>query len=230
MASFPGRENSLEEAVKSILPQCDELNIYLNNYNSVPSYLQHPKINVFRSQEELGDLGDVGKFYTVADQDGYIFTVDDKLIYPGNYVAEMISAIEKYNRKAVVSCHGRNVKPNCESYYHDYYKTFRCLDAVVNDEFAHVVGTGVLAWHSSTIEVELSAFKSSNMSDIWFSILLQKEKVPALILNHAARWILMSRKHNERLSISRQCSYNDGPQTAAVNSIKWNIYSCPSIL
>ena len=97
MASIPEREHALEDSVASILPQCDQFNIYLNNWDVVPDFLNHKKINVFRSQDELGDLGDVGKFFCCDSwNDAYIFTVDDKLLYPRNYAKQMIGKIEQY--------------------------------------------------------------------------------------------------------------------------------------
>lgn len=230
MASFPPREKALKESVNSILPQCHELHIYLNDYDSVPWFLNHQKIKVFRSQDEIGDLGDVGKFYQCDNWKGYAFTVDDKIIYPGNYAAVMIKAIEDYNRKAVVSLHGRITKPNCVSYYHDFIKAFRCLDSVSQNEFAHVLGTGVMAWHTDTFKPKFSSFSTSNMSDIWLSKSLQEENVPGLILRHQAGWIRLSRLQNNRVSISASCSHADEIQTRVVNSVDWTIRTCPCLL
>lgn len=227
MASFPPRERALEEVVKSILPQCDELHIYLNGYTRVPAFLLQPKIKIYRSQDEIGDLGDVGKFYNCEKWNGYCFTVDDKIIYPSDYTKTMIDAIEKYGRQAVISLHGRLTKPHCSSYYRDFEKSFRCLDAVIESEFAHVLGTGVLAWHSDTFKVKLSAFKTSNMSDVWFSVALQKAGIPGLILKHRARWIKLSTLQDNRLSISASCSNKDTVQTKVVNSINWKTNTCP---
>ena len=230
MATMPIRVNSLQETVKSVINQCDELNIYLNEWSFVPEFLIDEKINIFRSQEHSGDLGDVGKFFTCDDWNGYIFTIDDKIIYPHDYVEKMIRAIETYKRKAFISLHGRLVKPKCSSYYHDYDKAFRCLDYQRDTIFGHVLGTGVMAFHSSLFKVKLSHFKSTNMSDIWMSIALQKAKIPVVLLQHNAGWIRLSRKQDNRFSISASCSFNDKPQTNTVNSIKWKTFSCPSFL
>lgn len=230
MATMPGRENALRESVNSILPQCDELNIYLNELKEVPAFLNHEKINVFRSQQHSGNLGDVGKFYTCDQWQGYVFTVDDKLIYSPDYARTMIQAIESLNRKAVISAHGRITKPNCKSYYRDPEKSFRCLDAEPESMLAHIPGTGVMAFHTDTIQVKLSDFKSTNMSDIWMGVLLQKMEVPLLLLRHRARWIKISRLHDDRFSISAFCSKSDEYQTRITNSINWKLFNCPFTL
>ena len=62
VASFAAREDSLKQAVASILPQIDRLNVYLNDYDAIPEFLRHPKITVASSQEH-GDRRDNGKFF-----------------------------------------------------------------------------------------------------------------------------------------------------------------------
>jgi hypothetical protein len=221
MASIPQREQALKESIESILPQCDAFNIYLNDWDHVPAFLNHPKIKIYRSQDELGDLGDVGKFYTCDEWMGYIFTADDKIIYPSDYVKVMIAKIEEHGRRAVISCHGRNLKPKCKSYYWDVENFFGCLRTVRNDEWVHEIGTGVMAFHTDTFCATLQMFPHINMTDIYFSLELQKAKVPMLIKAHAEGWIRVSRKHDNNYSIFNFCNKNDAFQTSVVNNFKW---------
>jgi hypothetical protein len=229
MASMPSRVRALEESVPRILPQCDELRIYLNNYKSVPEFLKHPKIRTYLSKDHLGDLGDVGKFYTCDEWhqiDGYIFTVDDKILYPYGYVRESIAAIEEYGRQAVISFHGRNIKPNCKSYYFDWAQFFCVYDRVLFDTFVHELGTGCMSFHSSTVPAfDFSIFPTINMTDIWFSIYLQQLKIPILVRRHNKKWITMSNKHDDSYSIHAQCNRRDEYQTRVVNEFQWRINS-----
>jgi len=107
LAAIPSRTESLHKVILSILPQADAVNVYLNGFETVPQFLYHPKIHCYKSQEEVGDLGDAGKFYRVASLKGYIFTVDDDLVYPKDYAETLIRQIERFKRKAVITCHGR---------------------------------------------------------------------------------------------------------------------------
>jgi len=228
MATMPSREFSLQETIQSVLPFCDELNLYMNNWCFIPKFLYQPKINIFLSQDHLGDLGDTGKFFRCESWDGYVFTIDDKIIYPRDYVSVMIRAIEQYRRKAVISLHGRILKPVSKSYYHDPLQAVRCLDYHPEDLFAHVLGTGVMAFHTDTFKTKLRMFPSSNMSDIWMSIALQNANIPVLLLKHKAKWIRLSALQNNFFSISSFCSHHDKPQTDAVNAVNWTIRTCPS--
>lgn len=228
MASMPSRIPALPDTVNSILPQCDLLNIYLNKYEQVPSFLDHPKIKIYRSQHCHGDLGDVGKFYKVHDQKGYIFTVDDKIIYPADYVQQMVNTIERTHRKAVVSNHGRNFYKNrpSRSYYFDCERTFMYM-LEQKFEFIHEVGTGVLAFHSDTVSPDLDWFPHTNMTDIYFSIECQKRGIPLVMHPHAAGWIKLGTKHNENISIHASCNRRDEFQTKVVNDFDWKILTCP---
>ena len=44
MATIPKRIPQLQIVVECILPQVDQLNIYLNNFEEVPWFLDNPKI------------------------------------------------------------------------------------------------------------------------------------------------------------------------------------------
>jgi hypothetical protein len=232
MATMPPRIPALEETIPYMLRLCDELHIYLNEFETIPPILLHEKIHIYRSQDHLGDMGDVGKFFTCADwhkKDAYIFTVDDKLIYPPDYVDRSVEAIELYGRKAVISFHGRNLKANCRSYYFDATSFFGVLSSVPVDQFAHELGTGAMSYHSSQLKINLSIFPTINMTDILFSIFLQKKKIPILIRNHTKGWVGISTRHDDDYSIHAICNKNDGYQTEVVNGFKWINYKCDRV-
>lgn len=224
MASIPQREASLRDVVASILPQCDVLNIYLNNWPRIPNFLEHEKINVYLSQQEIGDLGDVGKFYKIPQAKGYIFTVDDDFIYPNDYASRFIEAIEKYNRKIVVSIHGRVLKPNLVSYYRDFYRMYAACHNVPMDAWVHEIGTGVTAWHSDTFSLELTMFQYANMSDILLSMEFQKAKIPMLVLAHRSNWIKGATKHDHSFGIYYSVKDKDQFVTELVNSFNWQMH------
>jgi len=230
MATMPPRVKSLEDSLPSILAQCDVLNVYLNDFDKVPKILKHKKINPVLSKNALGDLGDVGKFFFCDTwTEGYIFTCDDKIIYPHDHVAKHIELIERAGRKAVVSSHGRLMKPNCRSYYHDCAAFYGCTGTVVTDMFAHELGTGVMAFHHSTVDVDLDMFPTINMTDIWFSIELQKRGIPILIRKHFKGDYGVSRKHDDDYSIHATFNKNnkDAYQTQVVNEWNWQMITCP---
>lgn len=222
MATMPARMNSLEETVASILPQVNELHIYLNDFTFIPGFLQHEKIKLYKSQEYAGDLGDAGKYFTADQIKGYHFTIDDDIIYPANYISIMIEAIEKYQRKAIITTHGRRFKQfPVKSYYHADADSYRCDGQLVKDEKIHVGGSGVMAYHTDTIKFSISNFKVTNMADIWVAIKCQNEGIPIICIAHKRAWITISKKFDNNYSIYVLLNRQDFYQTELVNSIVW---------
>ena len=222
LASFPPREMALKGTVESILPQVDELHVYLNNYVQTPKYLEHPKIRVYKSQLCDDDLGDAGKFYTAEFIKGYHFTIDDDLIYPFYYVQNMIDAIEKHGRKKAITLHGRifNQLP-VKSYYKGHSFAYGCLNEVKKDTLVHVGGTGVMAYHTDTIRFNLELFEMTNMADIWFAKHCHENNVRILLLAHEKGYIKNSPYYRLNETIYANCHQNDEVQTNIINSIKW---------
>ena len=223
MATFPGRKRCLSDSVPSLLPQVDEFNLWLNGYDKkdpLPEFLNDPKIKLHYGQ----DVGDVGKFMLINEWQGYVFTCDDKLIYPPDYVHSMIEKIEEHKRKAVISAHGRNLKHPAKSYYFDHLQFFGCLETVKSDVFVEEIGTGAMAFHASTVNgLQLAEFKFTNMTDILFSIWLNDCGIPRMVIAHNAGWIQGSRNLKPP-SISTTHNKNDGLHTEIINAVNWKIH------
>lgn len=227
VASMPSRSVSLMETINSIYNQVDEIHVYLNDYKVIPEFLNYDKIKVFLSQNEIGDLGDVGKFFKVEKIEGYHFTIDDDLIYPGDYVKNTIDIIEKHNRKCVVSYHGRRFRDfPIQSYYRSARADdrFACLREVKSFEWLHIGGSGVTAYHTDTIRFEITDFKTKNMADIWYSKKCQENKVPILLIPHKKGYIIESTKYDKNTSIFAHCHVDDTYQTNVINSIDWELH------
>ena len=198
LASIPVREKTLRRTVSSLLRQVDQLNVYLNNYETVPFYLKHPKITVARSQDH-GDIGDRGKFWWAANVWGYHLTCDDDIIYPQNYVQTMIAAIERYKRKAIVSCHGTLISPTFESWYGPgegkagifpgRRATFSFLRENQSDKQVHIGGTGVAGYHSDGCRLIFDDFAESNSADIFVAQHSQHFHTPIICIAHKADWL-----------------------------------------
>ena len=184
LAAIPSRVAALERVVSSLLPQVGRLCVYLNGYDSVPAFLAHPRVTVGRSQE-TGDNGDGGKFWWSGKLSGFCLTCDDDLVYPANYAAQLISALRAHRLSAVVGLHGVRIVEPVASYYKSR-TVYPCLADVGSDVRVHVLGTGALAYHTSTIRVASNDFRAPNMADIWFAVLGQQQRVPFICLGHRA--------------------------------------------
>lgn len=199
IASFPPRKDSLESTIYSILPQLDSVCVYLNNYESVPEFLNHPKITVIRSDEAHGDLRDNGKFFAIPNDDNhYVFTFDDDLIYPTDYVARMIHNIEMLGRTAVVGLHGVIFPENFTKLPQRkvFHFSQRC-----NGNFVDLLGTGTTAWHSSTLKLNIGEFLTKGVCDLWFATAAAKRNIPLFSIKRDDNWLKLFKKHEENLYV-----------------------------
>lgn len=120
MASFPPRKALMLENIKLVLPQVDRLFLTLNQFDTVPDEIRsNEKIETVIPKE---DLLDVGKFYFTPEPNDFVFTMDDDLIYPPDYVEHMLSVSERVDFDTMlVGLHGLSVDLTERSgfkYYH----------------------------------------------------------------------------------------------------------------
>jgi hypothetical protein len=230
IATIPQREAALKEVLDSVINQADEIHVYMNEWSHTPNYLNNSKIKIYRSQQENGNLGDVGKFYNCENWErGYHFTIDDKIVYPKNHAELQIKTIERHNREVVVSCHGRLMKPKTTSYYNDCEAFYGVLMQQCKDKFAHELGTGAMTFHTDTVPFfELDIFPYINMTDIYFSMFLQQNEIPILIRAHDAGDFTIAKQHDDRYSIHNYLNKNDEFQTQVVNTIDWKLNTSES--
>jgi len=188
MASIPGRRKNLPGIVAALLPQVDRLCVYLNGYSDVPACLDHPKVSVFRSQDH-GDLGAAGKFFGVEGAVGYFFTVDDDIVYPSDYVEKMISAIKRYDKKAIVCVHGTRFFSTHPSTWMRSRKGFHFLHGLECDEQVNVAGTATVAFHTDSFKLSPRVFSRKNMADMFFAIEAKAQGVPIFAIARSENWL-----------------------------------------
>jgi len=223
MATHPPRKGSVVLAAKSLLPQVDRLNIYLNNYSSVPRALRHPKINAVLSKNGRGDLGDAGKFFWADQVEGYHLTVDDDILYPSDYVSRQVQAVEKYRRRALVGVHARIWRGG----FKDYYRPKRVIgwtQPSKEDVFVHTLGTGTLCYHTSTLKIDPTLFRYPNMADIWLTVLAKKLGVPMVSLSRKSGWMTMVPGSQEVSIFSNTCPQGDtrAKHREIMSGYNWN--------
>ena len=174
IASIPDRENMLRKTVESLRPQVDHIRVALNDYDHVPDFLSKGEFIILNNEK-----GDAGKFYFADKLSGYLFSCDDDLIYPPNYISYMIAGVDKY--RSACTLHGKTydrpvfAQPIC---------TYQCLCEVLSDGRVDVGGTGVMAWHSDFLSISYDDFKSKNMADLWFSKRCKEQDVKIMCMAH----------------------------------------------
>ncbi len=190
LASIPSRIPLLGQCVQSLLPQVDHLRVYLNGYEEVPEFLGHPKIRVELSQER-GDIGDAGKMWFVegAPADSYYFTCDDDIVYPDDYVAKLVAAINADGKRSIWGVHGLVLHRKITRYYYSREFVFSYESALEKNRLVHLMGTGSTAWHTSAIKLSREDFPVPNMADIWLGVAARKQHVPMRAIARPEKWL-----------------------------------------
>lgn len=190
LATVPERERGIQRVVDSLSRQVGTLFVYPNNFGRQPKLDLGQGVVLYTGKDEV-DLGDAAKFKafdfcfhgSTENKSFYYFTCDDDFIYSDNYVLHTLMGVERHQRRAVVGYHGAILNKDFKSYYMDRQK-FHWANPLKKDTFVHVIGTGVMAFHSSTIQPRINDFKVKNMADVWFSKLCQDQKIPRVVLAH----------------------------------------------
>ena len=219
VASIPDREQLLEQTVKSLLPQVDKLNIMLN-YSYTPGFLRNLSLEI--APEKLNwwyfdnSKGDAAKFYGLKDVKGYIFTCDDDLVYPPDYVETMINELKKHENKVILTHHGRimNEKPVFSS-YSDRKAAFHWRDRQLESIQLDIGGTGVMAWHSDAFFPDIDRINIKNMADIWVAKFAKEQGVKIMLCPHKEDYLKYLHTKN---TIWDEHYPNPGVQTDLYNS------------
>lgn len=188
LASYPPRREKLERVIHALLPQVDEIHVFLNEYEEVPDFLNHSRITV-----ELGgpgrNLRDNGKFFFAGQvRDGYCFTVDDDIVYPPDYVQHLIRKIEFYDRGVIVGLHGTIYGKPVRSFFKGR-TLYHFEEALEQDVVVNQLGTGTVAFHTSLVRPPLEWFETTGMADVWLAAQARRHGIPLVAIERAASWL-----------------------------------------
>jgi hypothetical protein len=195
MATIPDREALAAEVIKKIEPQVDELFVHVNG--------------------GFGKgLTDRGKFKG-CDLPGYHLMVDDDIDYPDDYVEKLLLGVEHYDRRNPVGVHAQIMVEPIVSYYKSRIK-FPCVAGLEASRKVHVLGTGTLAYHSSSIRITVSDLKSNFMADVWFALIAKAQGVDLFAIARDSNWIKLLEQ--PKTTIYECFKANDTEQTKLIQT------------
>ena len=196
VCSIPGRAEVFHAVVQRILPQLDQLHVYLDKYESTPEFLNSDKITVYHSKDYQVDLRDNGKFLGFnrlkkAHPKGfYYFTFDDDIEYPHDYVRHLLCSIDDFDGKAVVGVHGVVNFESPANYSAERFIYHFALCALDQPKLVNNLGTGTVAFWSGALEsIDPFAWGRGGAVDIDFAILAKRQGVPMLCVQRHQGWL-----------------------------------------
>lgn len=212
LAAIPGRAGFLSSIVRSLAPQVDELNVYLNGFHRAPEIVApSTSLSFTLSKDAKGDLGDAGKFYaTLGRRDCVVMSCDDDIVYPRGYALAMTRAAMRTS-PSVITAHGSTLPPTFSSYF--AARTVHSYKYGTNWMKIHVPGTGVMAFCGDALDLDLGRdFSTRFMSDIHMAVAAKRAKVPVYLINQPPQW-LQDAKVPQGNTLYSQYATKDQPQT-----------------
>jgi len=198
LATLPDRADLLYRTLRSLAGQADLFRIYLDGHTTIPHVPDEVagRTVFMRARDDDRWRGDAGKFYWVEHDSGYHFSCDDDLIYPDDYVRRMCDAIEHYGRRAVIGVLGTRYHRPFNSYYliptHVGEELLKVgvAHGLTEDWPCHGLGTGGLAYHTSTLRLRRDDFALPNMADVWFARVAHDQNVPCIAIARPRDWLV----------------------------------------
>lgn len=184
IATTAERAALLPKSLGSLRKQCDLLHVYLNGHSEVPEcVLDLADEHVRSAVNEGADR----KFFWAHQHDGYYLSCDDDFVYPPDYVARMVGAVEHWEGRALVTAHGRTW-PARPKNMGDRLRTAAVRELVRHGAWVNHAGTGVLAWDATQIKVPLS-YPVPNRTDVQLSAWANRERIPIWVVPHNPEWL-----------------------------------------
>jgi len=190
IATLPARVHLLSRVVAAILPQVDHLNVFFDGHENVPPcLLPHLHKVTLAYAADYGALHGSGKFLWAEKSVGYHLTIDDDLLYPPNYVSQMIAAIERHQRRAVICVLGRRfLTPILKDFYQSPMLGFSADAELVVDLHVHLPGSGTVAWHTDTFKIAPS--RTPFQDDMHVALTARRQNVSIIALARPTSWVM----------------------------------------
>lgn len=213
MATMPSRIETAPLVLASILPQVSRLWLFLDRFESVPTYAEHEKISVVRSQD-VGDLRSNGQLIGLAldERPCTFFPVGDDIDYPIDYCETLQSHLDRLSGKTAVGVHAAVLRPSLASYARDT-KFLHYRSEQRRTQGVDILGTGTLAFRASTLCFDVREWTDVNMVDLLFARTARERVVPLVMIPRRAHWIT-ALSENQDDSIWTGVLRDDARQTA----------------
>ena len=128
----------------------------------------------------------------------------------------MISKIEQYNRKNIITIHGRSFKnfPIKGYYSGKESDVYHFKNTINEDTPVQFGGTGVMAFHTDLFKLGMDYFKYPNMADIWIGKYAKENNITILCAKHNSKFVIQQQYEE---SIYDSDLKKDNIQTMLVN-------------
>ncbi len=171
IATMPSRLKTFAQVLPVVARQVDRLFVFLDGFETDPSFIKaHSNVTVVRSQD-TGDYHSSGRFLCLQylDQPAVVFSLDDDIHYPSNYVLRLVAALERFEGKAVVGVHGTLFLPPFTNYVSDR-KCFHFQTGLLRFRRCDELGAGTTAFCTDTLNFDMKAWPTFRSDDGYLAL------------------------------------------------------------
>lgn len=174
-----------------------------------------------------GDVQDMGKFWVIHAVRGYVFMLDDDLLYPQNYCEQHIKVIEQH--QAITTVHARWLKCHpINNYYNDtrslHYRR-KCEPETI--PVAHIGGTGTVAFSTDYYRPKECARSTmlnfAGLADIYFALHARVASQEIRVLPRPEFWLKDTKAAGGTTSIYVRTRHDTSRHCKLLNGLKWEI-------
>ncbi len=213
IATMPSRANTFKKTLNSILPQVNQLYVFLDGFEEIPlELLKQPNCHITLLPQQ-GSLHASSRFLAphLFGSDATVILFDDDILYPPDYVAQAKLALAQYGGKAIIGFHGTIFLPPHLSYARNRH-TFHFATKLDMDTHVHELGCGTAAFHSSKFRPDPATWRHHQMDDLYMAAEALKTKLSLISIKREANW-LTPLAENQKDSLWRATQQNDRAQT-----------------
>lgn len=185
MPTIPRRAEAAAATVARLSPQCDQLYVHLDGYQSVPSWVPANARSFVHPQKRGPSVR-----YSVVPEEKYVLFVDDDLQHPSDYAKQAIRALKRSGRRAAVAYHAAWWAPDAPPRYRAR-KVTAYWDGCEEDQHVTYVGSGTLAIRrADLLDVDLAVPDVFSFEDdVWISAALARAGIRCVRGRSRKDWI-----------------------------------------
>jgi len=188
IVTIPQRQEALQKVIHCLYDQVDEMRIIFNNYEEIPLWVsEKEKIKPYRNTQDSHTSNAV--WLMMGGVDGYVFTCDDDLLYPSDYVEIMLKKYKEHKGLSIVTMYGEWLKRPFETSYRMGRRSLIYYKSLPKDMKVDIAGVGCSLFHTDLLRPKIEDFPDASTRDLWFAVLAAKNKIPINRIASTENWL-----------------------------------------
>lgn len=184
LATVPGREEALQQCLRSLRPQVDELRVICHDRTEAPACVIELADGCLYEPDTRGSAA---KLHWAREHTGLYLGCDDDFIYPTDYVATMQRWVRRWKGRALVTCHGRVLTRNSVEFGN--VEAFWPPQGATPSEPTWLNYPGGCAMAFDTRLGVPAQVPGKNLEEAHLAVWAQSRRVPIFLVPHAEGWL-----------------------------------------